>query len=234
MNEFNINTIRDIRISRKVASYARTKGIITRSVLCTNDLMIVINNVHFGIANKINKFADIDVYYESKWNTVKCMDELKLVEAYKNPIEIEETLEENDSIIEKPIENDTDINEDDSIEDIVENSGNSITDTIPNDEEQSTDEYDSIGGYGEGEIKNEDDDVIEDRKENITHITLDDKVNIYDNAEINNSPIDTEKPFAETANTNNTNQNNKANIQRVVSTPPYRKGNNNYHNNKKK
>ena len=91
-----ISTTRRIRLPRDKANFIRTKGIIDRSVMYNANPIVDIGQIPYGIANKINMYCNMEVYAESKWNFVQCMDKDMLKKVYTSPIE-SVVVEANDS-----------------------------------------------------------------------------------------------------------------------------------------
>lgn len=91
-----ISTTRRIRLPRDKANFIRTKGIIDRSVMYNTNPIVDIGQIPYGIANKINMYCNMEVYAESKWNFVQCMDKDMLKKVYTSPIE-SVVVEANDS-----------------------------------------------------------------------------------------------------------------------------------------
>lgn len=91
-----ISTTRRIRLPRDKANFIRTKGIIDRSVMYNTNPIVDIGQIPYGIANKINMYCNMEVYAESKWNFVQCMDKDMLKKVYISPIE-SVVVEANDS-----------------------------------------------------------------------------------------------------------------------------------------
>lgn len=82
-----ISTTRRIRLPRDKANFIRTKGIIDRSVMYNANPIVDIGQIPYGIANKINMYCNMEIYAESKWNFVQCMDKDMLKKVYTSPIE---------------------------------------------------------------------------------------------------------------------------------------------------
>ena len=209
MSRFSSNEIitsREIRVDRNKANYLRTKGIINRTAMCTTDQIVNIGEIPFGIANKINKYCNMEVYAESKWNLVQCMDDHELRRVFLAPKEI---------TINDPIETNNanvigDITEDDTNTDIV--SGNNDSDDI----------------IGDMESSESDDEVNEVIDENID--TDDIEESVEDDNEDNNEEQDEEEEII----TRSSNTLSEENIDTSSGVNPPIRANNNYnkYNNK--
>ena len=152
MNRFSskeIATSREIRVDRNKANYLRTKGIINRSAMCTTDPVVNIGEIPFGIANKINKYCNMEVYAESKWNLVQCMDSNELRRVFLAPKKIEQ-IEINDEA-NNNIDDGNNVGDDNDISDVS-------TDTIDND---NTGDMESSGSDSEDYSKQDNEEESE-------------------------------------------------------------------------
>ena len=210
MSRFSSNEIitsREIRVDRNKANYLRTKGIINRTAMCTTDQIVNIGEIPFGIANKINKYCNMEVYAESKWNLVQCMDNHELRRVFLAPKEI--TI--NDSIETNDVNVIGDITEDDTNTDIV--SGNNDSDDIIGDMESS---------------ESDDEEANEVIDENID--TDDIEESVEDDNEDNNEEQDEEEEII--TRSSSISSENSSDTDSVVA-PPIRPNNNyNKYNNK--
>ena len=165
MNRFSskeIATSREIRVDRNKANYLRTKGIINRSVMCTTNSVVNIGEIPFGIANKINKYCNMEVYAESKWNLVQCMDDRELRRVFLAPKKIEQ-IEINDET-DSTIDDGNNVGDDNDISDVS-------TDIIDN---NSTGDMESSGSISEDYSKQDDE---EESESSDTTGELDDNIN---------------------------------------------------------
>lgn len=140
-----ISTTRRIRLPRDKANFIRTKGIIDRSVMYNANPIVDIGQIPYGIANKINMYCNMEVYAESKWNFVQCMDKDMLKKVYTSPIE-SVVVEANDS------------NED---------SNNDIESNVSDTEVESNQAADTSTEYGDKDT----DEVVETEVEEETEST---------------------------------------------------------------
>ena len=175
MNRFSskeIATSREIRVDRNKANYLRTKGIINRNAMCTTDSVVNIGEIPFGIANKINKYCNMEVYAESKWNLVQCMDSDELRRVFLAPKKIEQ-IEINDET-----NNNTDdgnnVGDDNDISDVS-------TDIINNDStgdmessESDSEDYNKQDDEEESESSNTAGELVDEIDENELSEDIDD------------------------------------------------------------
>ena len=210
MSRFSSNEIitsREIRVDRNKANYLRTKGIINRTAMCTTDQIVNIGEIPFGIANKINKYCNMEVYAESKWNLVQCMDDHELRRVFLAPKEI--TI--NDPIETNNVNVIADITEDDTNTDVV--SGNNDSDDVIGDMESS---------------ESDDEEANEVIDENIDTDGIEES--IEDNNDDNNEEQDEEEEII----TRSSNTLSEENIDTSSGVNPPIRANNNYnkYNNK--
>ena len=206
-----IVTSREIRVDRNKANYLRTKGIINRNVMCTTDSVVNIGEIPFGIANKINKYCNMEVYAESKWNLVQCMDSDELRRVFLAPKKIEQ-IEINDET-NNNIDDGNNVGDDNDISDvsanIIDNDNTGDMESSESDSEdynKQDDEEESESSNTAGELVDEIDenelseDIDDNEEEVITRSSSmsEDEEDIQNNDTVN-APV---RP-------NNTNNNNK-------------------------
>ena len=215
MNRFSskeIVTSREIRVDRNKANYLRTKGIINRSAMCTTDSVVNIGEIPFGIANKINKYCNMEVYAESKWNLVQCMDSDELRRVFLAPKKIEQ-IEINDET-NNNIDDGNNVGDDNDISDVsadiidndntgdMESSESDSEDYNKQDDEEESESSNTAGELDEDELL--EDDVDDNEEEVITRSSgvSEDEDNTQNDETTVNAPV---RPN----NTNNYNKYNK-------------------------
>ena len=218
MNRFSskeIVTSREIRVDRNKANYLRTKGIINRNAMCTTDSVVNIGEIPFGIANKINKYCNMEVYAESKWNLVQCMDSDELRRVFLAPKKIEQ-IEINDET-NNNIDDGNNVGDDNDIfdvsADIIDNDNTGDMESSESDSEdynKQDDEEESESSNTAGELVDEIDenelseDIDDNEEEVITRSSSmsEDEEDIQNNDTVN-------APVRPNNNTNNYNKYNK-------------------------
>lgn len=218
MNRFSskeIVTSREIRVDRNKANYLRTKGIINRNAMCTTDSVVNIGEIPFGIANKINKYCNMEVYAESKWNLVQCMDSDELRRVFLAPKKIEQ-IEINDET-NNNIDDGNNVGDDNDISDvsanIIDNDNTGDMESSESDSEdynKQDDEEESESSNTAGELVDEIDenelseDIDDNEEEVITRSSSmsEDEEDIQNNDTVN-------APVRPNNNTNNYNKYNK-------------------------
>lgn len=180
MNRFSskeIATSREIRVDRNKANYLRTKGIINRNAMCTTDSVVNIGEIPFGIANKINKYCNMEVYAESKWNLVQCMDSNELRRVFLAPKKIEQ-IEINDEA-NNNIDDGNNVGDDNDIFDVsadiidndntgdMESSGSDSEDYNKQDDEEESESSDTTGELVDEIDENELSEDIDDNEEEV-------------------------------------------------------------------
>ena len=221
MNRFSskeIATSREIRVDRNKANYLRTKGIINRNAMCTTDSVVNIGEIPFGIANKINKYCNMEVYAESKWNLVQCMDSNELRRVFLAPKKIEQ-IEINDET-NNNIDDGNNVGDGNDISDVsadiinndntgdMESSESDSEDYNKQDDEEESESSDTTGELVDEIDENElsEDEDIDDNEEEV--ITRSSSVS-EDEDEIQNDETAVNAPVRPNNNTNNYNKYNK-------------------------
>lgn len=217
MNRFSskeIVTSREIRVDRNKANYLRTKGIINRNAMCTTDSVVNIGEIPFGIANKINKYCNMEVYAESKWNLVQCMDSDELRRVFLAPKKIEQ-IEINDET-NNNIDDGNNVGDDNDISDVsadiidndntgdMEFSGSDSEDYNKQDDEEESESSNTAGELVDEIDENELSEDIDDNEEEVitrSSSMSEDEEDIQNNDTVN-APV---RPN----NTNNYNKYNK-------------------------
>ena len=217
MNRFSskeIVTSREIRVDRNKANYLRTKGIINRNAMCTTDSVVNIGEIPFGIANKINKYCNMEVYAESKWNLVQCMDSDELRRVFLAPKKIEQ-IEINDET-NNNIDDGNNVGDDNDISDvsadIIDNDNTGDMESSESDSEdynKQDDEEESESSNTAGEIIDEIDEneLSEDIDDNEEEVITRSSSMSEDEEDIQNN--DTVNAPVRSNNTNNYNKYNK-------------------------
>ena len=217
MNRFSskeIVTSREIRVDRNKANYLRTKGIINRNAMCTTDSVVNIGEIPFGIANKINKYCNMEVYAESKWNLVQCMDSDELRRVFLAPKKIEQ-IEINDET-NNNIDDGNNVGDDNDISDvsadIIDNDNTGDMESSESDSEdynKQDDEEESESSNTAGEIVDEIDEneLSEDIDDNEEEVITRSSSMSEDEEDIQNN--DTVNAPVRSNNTNNYNKYNK-------------------------
>lgn len=217
MNRFSskeIVTSREIRVDRNKANYLRTKGIINRSAMCTTDSVVNIGEIPFGIANKINKYCNMEVYAESKWNLVQCMDSDELRRVFLAPKKIEQ-IEINDET-NNNIDDGNNVGDDNDISDvsadIIDNDNTGDMESSESDSEdynKQDDEEESESSNTAGELVDEIDEneLSEDIDDNEEEVITRSSSMSEDEEDIQNN--DTVNAPVRPNNTNNYNKYNK-------------------------
>lgn len=209
-----IVTSREIRVDRNKANYLRTKGIINRNAMCTTDSVVNIGEIPFGIANKINKYCNMEVYAESKWNLVQCMDSNELRRVFLAPKKIEQ-IEINDET-NNNIDDGNNVGDDNDISDVsadiidndntgdMESSGSDSEDYNKQDDEEESESSDTTGELVD-EI--DEDELSEDIDDNEEEVITRSSSMSEDEEDIQNN--DTVNAPVRPNNTNNYNKYNK-------------------------
>lgn len=217
MNRFSskeIVTSREIRVDRNKANYLRTKGIINRNAMCTTDSVVNIGEIPFGIANKINKYCNMEVYAESKWNLVQCMDSDELRRVFLAPKKIEQ-IEINDET-NNNIDDGNNVGDDNDISDvsadIIDNDNTGDMESSESDSEdynKQDDEEESESSNTAGELVDEIDEneLSEDIDDNEEEVITRSSSMSEDEEDIQNN--DTVNAPVRSNNTNNYNKYNK-------------------------
>lgn len=217
MNRFSskeIVTSREIRVDRNKANYLRTKGIINRNAMCTTDSVVNIGEIPFGIANKINKYCNMEVYAESKWNLVQCMDSDELRRVFLAPKKIEQ-IEINDET-NNNIDDGNNAGDDNDISDvsadIIDNDNTGDMESSESDSEdynKQDDEEESESSNTAGELVDEIDEneLSEDIDDNEEEVITRSSSMSEDEEDIQNN--DTVNAPVRPNNTNNYNKYNK-------------------------
>lgn len=217
MNRFSskeIVTSREIRVDRNKANYLRTKGIINRNAMCTTDSVVNIGEIPFGIANKINKYCNMEVYAESKWNLVQCMDSDELRRVFLAPKKIEQ-IEINDET-NNNIDDGNNVGDDNDISDvsadIIDNDNTGDMESSESDSEdynKQDDEEESESSNTAGELVDEIDEneLSEDIDDNEEEVITRSSSMSEDEEDIQNN--DTVNAPVRPNNTNNYNKYNK-------------------------
>ena len=211
-----IATSRQIRVDRNKANYLRTKGIINRTAMCTTDILVNIGEIPFGIANKINKYCNMEVYAESKWNLVQCMDNRELKRVFLAPKEIQkdERIETSDSTITGDSMGDNDDIDTVSTDIIPDDNTGDMESSELDSEEVGDDAIEENGEEPAGELEEEldeeeelsEEDAVDDGEEVITRSSSTEDVEEDHQDETVTLPV---RP-----NNNNYNKYNKHNIKR--------------------
>lgn len=209
-----IVTSREIRVDRNKANYLRTKGIINRNAMCTTDSVVNIGEIPFGIANKINKYCNMEVYAESKWNLVQCMDSNELRRVFLAPKKIEQ-IEINDET-NNNIDDGNNVGDDNDISDvsadIIDNDNTGDMESSESDSEyynKQDDEEESESSDTTGELVDEidEDELSEDIDDNEEEVITRSSSMSEDEEDIQNN--DTVNAPVRPNNTNNYNKYNK-------------------------